>query len=157
MLVKLLRTLGVALGVAVVTGLVMPGAALAKEDIMHRFAASSGDACLYGFTSGHMTWSATLPVVGVQGSIIDNPVSSTSACCDDGRISVAQFVAYTVNGVAVDRHAERADNSEQSFAFRLAANTSTARIAVVTVQVCRFSSNPAPDYCGDTKRYPNPF
>ena len=153
MLLRLSRRLGLALGAAVIVGLALPG--VASADAVQRFSANSGDRCGYGFTFGHLNWSSTVPVVGVTGSLIDNPVDRTFPCADDGRISVAQFVAFGPNG-AVDRAAQRADNSQQDFAFRLGSNTAAARLAYVTVQVCRYSTNPVPDYCGETKFYRNP-
>lgn len=153
MLLRLSRRLGVMLGVAVITALALPG--VASADVSHRFAANSGDRCGYGQTFGHMTWSSSVPVVGVTGSVVDNPIDDTFPCRDDGRITVAQFVAFSFNG-AVDRQAVRADNSEQTFAFRLGANTSTSRLTHVTVQVCRHSSSTVADYCGETKTYRNP-
>ena len=32
--------------------------------------------------------------LGVTGSVVDNPIDSTFPCRDDGRITVAQFVAF---------------------------------------------------------------
>jgi len=154
MLLRLSRRLGIALGAAAIIGLAVPG--VANADAVHRFSANSGDACGYGYTFGHMTWSSSAPVVGVQGSVVDNPVDRTFPCRDDGRITVAFFVALNANG-AVDRQAQRADNSEQTFAFRLGSNTAPARISHVTVQVCRFSTNAVPDYCGRTQTYRNPL
>jgi hypothetical protein len=153
MLLRLSRRLGLVLGAAVITSLALSG--VASADSINRFSANSGDRCGYGFTFGHMTWSSTVPVVGVQGSVVDNPVDRTFPCPDDGRISVAQFVAFGPNG-AVDRQAARADNGQTDFGFRLGSNTSTTRITHVTVQVCRFSSSTVPDYCGETKTYRNP-
>lgn len=153
MLPRLSRRLGLALGAAVVTALALPG--VASADVVHRFAADSGDRCGYGLTFGHLTWSSTVPAVGVTGTVVDNPTDSTFPCRDDGRITVAQFVAFSLNG-AVDRQAVRADNSRQAFAFRLGVNTSTRRLTHVTVQVCRHSSSTVPDYCGETKIYRNP-
>jgi hypothetical protein len=153
MLLQLFRRASIALGVAIVTGLALPG--VASADVSHRFSADSGDRCGYGYTYGHLTWSSTVPAVGVSGAVVDNPVDRTFPCRDDGRITVAQFVAFTSN-TAVDRHAARADNSEQTFAFRLGANTSPTRITHVTVQVCRYSSSAVADYCGETKTYRNP-
>jgi hypothetical protein len=153
MLLRLTRRLGLALGIAVITGLALPG--VASADVSHRFSAYSGDHCGYGYTYGHLTWSSTAPVVGVDGAVVDNPLDRAFPCPDDGRITVAQFVAFTSN-TAVDRQAARADNSEQTFAFRLGANTLPARITHVTVQVCRYSSSAVPDYCGQTKTYRNP-
>ena len=155
MLLRLSRRLGIALGGAVITALALQGVAAA--DVLHRFAADSGDRCGYGYTVGHMTWSSSAPVVGVSGSVVDNPADRTFPCRDDGRISVAQFVAFGLNGTAVDRQAARADNGQQDFAFRLGSNTSAARIAAVTVQVCRYSTNSVPDYCGETRTYRNPL
>lgn len=154
MLLRLSRRLGLALGVAVIAGLALPG--VASADTLERFSANSGDRCGYGFTFGHLTWSSTAPVVGVNGSVVDNPVDRTFQCADDGRTSVAQFVAFIANGSAVDRQAARADNGQTDFTFRLGANTSPNRLAYVTVQVCRYSSSAVPDYCGDTKFYRNP-
>ncbi len=154
MLLRLARRLGIALGIAVITGLALPG--VASADVSHRFYADSGDRCGYGYTYGHLAWSATLPLVGVNGAVVDNPLDRTFPCVDDGRISVAQFVAYSSN-LAVDRHAARADNGTQTFSFRLGANTSPTRITHVTVQVCRYSSSAAADYCGETKTYRNPI
>ena len=155
MLLRLSRRLGIALGGAVIMALAVQGAAAA--DVIQRFSANSGDRCGYGYTVGHLTWVSTAPVVGVVGSVVDNPVDRLFPCRDDGLISVAQFVAFNLNGVAVDRGAARADNSQQDFAFRLGANTSARRIAYVTVQVCRFSTNSVPDYCGETQAYRNPL
>ncbi|HET8658690.1 MAG TPA: hypothetical protein VFM55_06795 [Micromonosporaceae bacterium] len=152
-MLRLSRRLGVTLGVAVITALALPG--MASADVSHRFSANSGDRCGYGYTSGHMTWSSTAPVVSVTGSVVDNPVDSTFPCRDDGRTTVAHFVAFSLNG-AVDRQAVRADNSEQAFAFRLGTSTSTSRLTQVTVQVCRHSSSTVADYCGETKTYRNP-
>jgi len=154
-MLRVFRRLGIALGVAVITSLALQGVAAA--DVVERFSANSGDRCGYGLTFGHLTWSSSAPVVGVTGSVVDNPVDRTFPCRDDGRISVAQFVAFNVNGSAVDRHAERANNSEQTFAFRLGSSTSTTRIAYVTVQVCRFSTNVTPDYCGAVNAHRNPL
>lgn len=151
---RLIRRLGLVLGVAVITGLALPG--VASADVIHRFSANSGDRCGYGLTFGHMTWSSTVPVVGVEGTVVDNPTDRTFPCRDDGRITVAQFVAFGPNG-AVDRNAARADNSAQTFAFRLGSSTSPSRISHVTVTVCRYSSNVVPDYCGETKTYRNPL
>ena len=153
MLLRLSRRLGIALGIAVITGFALPG--VASADVSHRFYADSGDRCGYGYTYGHLTWSTTAPVVGVSGAVVDNPLDRTFPCPDDGRITVAQFVAFAAN-TAVDRNASRADNSEQTFAFRLGASTSPARITHVTVQVCRYSSSAVADYCGQTKAYRNP-
>ncbi len=153
MLLRLSRRLGIALGIAVITGLALPG--VASADVTHRFFADSGDRCGYGYTYGHLTWSTAGPVVGVTGAVVDQPLDRTFPCADDGRITVAQFVAFTSN-TAVDRQATRADNSEQTFGFRLGANTAPARISHVTVQVCRYSSSAVPDYCGLTKTYRNP-
>jgi hypothetical protein len=139
--------------VAVITSLALPGAASA--DVSHRFSADSGDRCGYGYTNGHLTWSTAAPVVGVSGTVVDNPVDRTFPCRDDSRITVAQFVAFASNS-AVDRHATRADNSAQAFAFRLGANTSPNRITHVTVQVCRYSTSAVADYCGQTQTYRNP-
>jgi hypothetical protein len=153
MLLRLSRRLGLALGVAVIMGLALPG--VASADVLQRFSANSGDRCGYGYTNGHLTWSTAAPVVGVDGTVVDNPADRTFPCRDDGRITVAQFVALTVNG-AVDRQAVRADNGAQTFAFRLGANTSAARITHVTVQVCRHSTSAVPDYCGQVQTYRNP-
>jgi len=154
MLLRLSRRLGLVLGAAVITGLALPG--VASADILQRFSANSGDRCGYGFTVGHLTWVSTAPVVGVQGTVVDNPADRTFPCRDDGRITVAQFVAFGPNG-AVDRAAARANNGAQEFAFRLGANTADRRISHVTVTVCRFSTNVVPDYCGETQTYRNPL
>jgi hypothetical protein len=152
MLLRLSRRLGLALGIAFILGLALPG--VASADVLQRFAADSGDRCLYGFTNGHLNWSSTVPVVAVSGTIVDNPVDRLFPCIDDGRISVAHFIAYAV--VAVDRGTARADNSAQNFAFRLGAATSARRLTHVTVQVCRYSTNTDPDYCGPLQTYRNP-
>ena len=153
MLLRLSRRLGLALGAAVIMSLAVSG--VASADVTHRFSAYSGDQCGYGYTYGHLTWSATLPAVGVDGAVVDHPADRLFPCRDDGRITVAHFIAYTVS-TPVDRQAARADNSEQTFTFRLGANTSPSRITHVTVQVCRYSSSAAPDYCGETRTYRNP-
>lgn len=153
MLLRLSRRLGVALGIAFVLSLALPGVATA--DVLQRFAANSGDRCVYGFTNGHLNWSSTFPVVAVSGTIVDNPVDRLFPCADDGRISVAQFIAYS-GTLTVDRGAARADNSAQSFAFRLGAATAPSRLTHVTVQVCRYSTNTVPDYCGPLQTYRNP-
>jgi hypothetical protein len=160
MLTRLSRRLVAVLGMALLTGglvVAAPGVASADSPTVQRFYADSGDACGYGLTAGHFGWHGTHPVVDVRGTVYDNPVDNTWVCRDDGRFTVANFTAYSSNNVVVDRGAARADNGANDFAFTLGVNTSTTRIHLVVVQICRYSpGSAAPDYCGPRSVFDRP-
>lgn len=135
-----------------------PGVAAADTPTVHRFYADSGDACGYGYTVGHLGWHHGHPAVDVRGTVYDNPQDQTWVCRDDGRFTVAHFVAYNSNSVAVDRQAARVDNGAATFGFTLGANTLPTRIHRVVIQVCRHTvGSTVPDYCGARAVYDHPL
>jgi hypothetical protein len=140
--------------------LAMPTMGHAEQLISQPFSADSGDNCRYGFTEGSLTWrfgTSPLPVaaVAVKGRLADRPLPTDpgTVCRDDGFFSVATFVAFSGNR-EVDRQARRADNAVAGFEFALGANSSTARVDRVVVQVCRHPlTTLPPSYCGRAAEY----
>jgi hypothetical protein len=159
--------LATAAAAVVATLLALPAPAHADAVITQPFAATSGDACGYGFTEGTLTWrfgsTSPLPLaaVGVKGRLTDRPLPAdpSTVCRDDGFFSIAAFAAFA-GTVEVDREARRVNNGVVSFEFLLGDNSTVSRISRVVIQVCRqelISPTPTPAaYCGRAVEYPVP-
>lgn len=120
-----------------------------------RFHADSGDACLYGVTSGVLI--PRLTAVHVQGLLTDRPVPfEPSICRDDGFFSVATFSAFAGDRL-IDQQAVRANNGAVKFEFTLGTNSTVARVETVVIQVCRTGINLPRTYCGRAVKYGAPF
>lgn len=124
------------------------------------FKADSGDRCGYGYTTGTLTWRAPRPtiysVVDVKGIVVDRPSRTDPGpgCADDGRYTMAGFIAY-VGRTVVDSALVRVDNGSADIAVTLGENgTVMPIIDQVVVQVCRYSGTPVGiRYCGPPQTY----
>ncbi len=138
-----------------------PATAATASDVIvsDPFAATSGDECRMGSTTGKLGWHLTgLRKVDVRGTVVDRGPSSDPGlpCGDDRRYTTATFTAYS-GGVAVRPNiVQRVDNGTLTFSFPI---TAPRAIDLVVVQVCRHPLLPGPaTYCGprDVHRAPVP-
>lgn len=148
-LLRVATILAAALAIGAITA-----SSAAASPILQRFSVPSGDNCTYGYTEGHLEWSSLTPArtVTLTGVIADRPIPNDpgAVCRDDGRYTIATYVAYAGNR-PIDETARRVDNGVARFQFALDASTNRLGIDKVTIQVCRVSlvaPSPAPDYCG---------
>jgi hypothetical protein len=132
----------------------------AQADIVppRPFYADSGDACLYGNTTGSLLWNTPGPLpaiaVSLSGSVVDRPTPpDPRACRDDGYYSTARFTAYS-GTMVVGRQSVRADNGEVRFQFSLGTGKPDTPVTHLEIQVCRdpLVTLP-PSYCGRTITY----
>lgn len=132
----------------------------AQPAVSQEFKADSGDRCVYGYTTGTLTWRTPRPtlysVVDVKGVVVDRPNRTDPGvgCRDDGAYTVAGFVAYAGRTV-VDHALVRVDNDTVDVSVTLGERSAvTPVIDQVVVQICRYSVTPiGTSYCGSPKTY----
>jgi len=160
-LLSVVATVGLASFSTAALGSAEPGSDPVVEQ---KFAADSGDFCLYGQVAGLLGWH--LPPVGgpptavdVSGVLSDKPTApiTTPECGDDRRFTVVTLSAYT-GGSPIDTEVVRADNGQRRFALTLTNETRRVPIDLVVVYVCRHSvATGQLDYCGAKQVYRAPI